>query len=279
MLPYTVYSEAGGVGKTTLTAALADAHADHGRDVLAIDLDPQMGSLTYLVGVDVEREAPGNTLSRHLINKPQGDFEGIVDETSAGFDLIPNHAEYEKMDSWLTSAAENDLVETRIDALRQTLIKHNIPDHYDTIVIDPPATASIHLSLALAATRSLLVPAEPTAKGMQGVESLSSMTANLETMLTEELDTEMSVGVLAVIPNGIGRTSSQERYQDRINDLGYPAPVALRQRQSMFEGAWDEQCTPQEFVDEHRDRKRDHELETLAKIDELATALEEADNA
>ena len=46
MLTYTTYSEAGGVGKTTLTANLADAHTQQGRDVLVIDLDPQEGSLT-----------------------------------------------------------------------------------------------------------------------------------------------------------------------------------------------------------------------------------------
>lgn len=37
MLTYTTYSEAGGVGKSTLAANLADAHTQQGRDVLAIE--------------------------------------------------------------------------------------------------------------------------------------------------------------------------------------------------------------------------------------------------
>ena len=39
MLSYAVYSEAGGVGKTTLTANLAVVHAKAGLDVLVVSLD------------------------------------------------------------------------------------------------------------------------------------------------------------------------------------------------------------------------------------------------
>lgn len=56
MLGYSVYSEAGGVAKTTTAANCAVAHARHGFDILAIDLDPQNASLTYLFGVDDGRD-------------------------------------------------------------------------------------------------------------------------------------------------------------------------------------------------------------------------------
>jgi len=42
MLAYTVYSEAGGVGKTTLATNLAKAEVRAGRKVLAIDLDTRI---------------------------------------------------------------------------------------------------------------------------------------------------------------------------------------------------------------------------------------------
>lgn len=50
MLTYTPVSEAGGVGKTTTATTLAVSHARAGHDVLAIDMDTQNGSLTYVFG-------------------------------------------------------------------------------------------------------------------------------------------------------------------------------------------------------------------------------------
>src|SRR6056297_954875 len=100
MLAYTIYSEAGGVGKTTLAASLATAHADHGRDVLAIDLDPQQGSLTYLLGVDAPRgDGDADNIGRHLIDRPLGEFDDLVHETGYGFDLVPNHDMLENLPS------------------------------------------------------------------------------------------------------------------------------------------------------------------------------------
>ncbi len=63
MLTYTTYSEAGGIGKTTLSAHLAAAHARAGRDVLVIDGDPQDGSLSYLFDVADERDEGALTTS------------------------------------------------------------------------------------------------------------------------------------------------------------------------------------------------------------------------
>jgi hypothetical protein len=105
MLPYTTYSEAGGVGKTTLASNLADAHAQHGRDVLAIDLDPQNGSLTYLLGVDTPREdGDADNIARHLIDRPKGDFHELVEETAYGFDLVPSHNMLENLGDLLGRA-------------------------------------------------------------------------------------------------------------------------------------------------------------------------------
>ena len=41
-----------------------------------------------------------------------------------------------------------------------------------------------------------------------------------------------------------------------------------------IEGCWRKQCSAFRYVDEHRDRDRDYERETLAKLDELAGHLE-----
>lgn len=89
MLAYTIYSEAGGVGKTTLTSNLADAHTQQGRDVLVIDLDPQNGSLTYLLDIPVARDDDeADNIARHLIDHPKGEFTDLIQETPLDLTLF-----------------------------------------------------------------------------------------------------------------------------------------------------------------------------------------------
>jgi len=273
MLSYTTYSEAGGVGKTTLTANLAQAHAEHGRDVLVIDLDPQDGSLTYLLGIPVSRETDDDNIARHLIDRPNGPFKDLIHSTGYGFDIIPSHNMLENLGGLLSQAQEiaDDLDESfnTHNRLQDVLTAANIPEAYDTIIVDPPATAGPHLYNAVTATRSLVIPVEPTGKGIQSVEGLEDVVLNLE----EELG--FNVGVLAIVPNGVGTTTDQDRYVEQITTLGYDAPVAFRDRTSLFEGSWDQQCTAFYFVGHHRSQQRDYEVETLDKIRRLARHIED----
>ncbi|ELY72337.1 ParA family protein [Natrinema pallidum] len=276
MLTYTTYSEAGGVGKSTIGAALLEAHASHGLDVLAIDMDQQNGSLTYLLDVDAPRgDSQADNIVRHLIDRPKGSVQDLIYQTEYGFDLIPSHNMLENLEDLLNRAQRmaDDLGEgdefDPYDRLRRVLLESGIPDEYDVIVVDPPATAGPHLYNAVSATRSLVIPVEPTGKGMQSVLGLEELVDGLEDRL------EAEIGVLSAVPNGVGRTSDQERYLTEIRDRGYPAPVAIRERSSLFEGCWDQQCPPRRYVEAHRDRQREHEMATLEKIERLATEIEE----
>ena len=277
MITYTTYSEAGGVGKSTLSANLADAHSQQGRDVLAIDLDPQQGSLTYLLGVSTERDAEdADNIARHLIDRPKGSLDDLIIETQYGFDLVPSHNMLESLPQLLSKAQEmaDDLGEEfePNDRLRQVLVEAGIPNKYDTIIIDPPATAGPHLYNAVSATRSLVLPVEATGKGLKSIEGIEDIVTNLGAKLG------FDVGVLAVVPNGVGGTTNQEQYLEQIRELGYDAPVALRDRSSLFEGCWDQRCTAFHYVGYHRDRRRDYEVETLDKLRDLAEHIEEVGN-
>ena len=53
----TTATQKGGTGKTSTAAALAQAAANEGRRVLAVDLDPQ-GQLSYTLAADTRR--PGS---------------------------------------------------------------------------------------------------------------------------------------------------------------------------------------------------------------------------
>lgn len=154
------------------------------------------------------------------------------------------------------------------ERLFEVLVDAGVMEDYDTIVVDPPATAGPQLYNAIHATRSLVVPVEPTGKGMQSVEGLEDVVINLQDSL------DIDIGVMAVIPNGIGSTSDQQKYLERIGDLGFDAPVAIADRSSLFEGCWDTQLPAGHYVQEVRSAY-DYEKETLAQLDDLATHIEE----
>jgi cellulose biosynthesis protein BcsQ len=269
MLSYATYSEAGGVGKTTVAANLAVAHARAGLKPLVVPLDPQDGDLSRLFGVDGERTDSVDNLVRHMIRRPKGDFANLV-RTVEGVDIVPEHNMLSDLAEYLQR--EKDQAEAMGEAfgmhaqLLRVLREAGIPEKYDVLICDPPATEGPHLYNAIHATRSLVIPVEPSAKGRAAVEGLEALVAGLETQL------DVGVGVLAAVPVGFKNTRDQRAILDEIE---YAIPEVIGERASLMEGCWMQQCSAFRYVRECRDRRRDYELETLAQFDRLARHLEE----
>jgi cellulose biosynthesis protein BcsQ len=270
MLAYSTYSEAGGVGKTTTAANLAVAHARAGLKPLVVPLDPQDGNLSRLFGVDDRRTEPVDNLVRHLIRRPKGDFRDLV-RTVEGVDVVPEHNMLSDLAEYLQR--EKDQAEAMGEAfgthaqLLRVLREAGVPDEYDVLVCDPPATEGMHLYNAIHATRSLVIPVEPSAKGRAAVQGLESLVSGLQ----DQLDVE--VGVLAAVPLGFKDTRDQRTILDEI---AYAVPEVVGERASLMEGCWMQQCSAFRYVREFRDRRRNYELETLAKFDRIARYLEDA---
>lgn len=268
MLAYSTYSEAGGVGKTTTAANLAVAHARAGLTPLVVPLDPQDGDLSRLFGVDDQRTEPVDNLVRHMIRRPKGDFNDLV-RTVEGVDIVPEHNMLSDLAEYLQR--EKDQSEAMGEAfgmhaqLFRVLRESGVPDEYDVLICDPPATEGPHLYNAIHATRSLVIPLEPSAKGQAAVQGLESLVTGLQ----EQLD--VSVGVLAAVPIGFKDTRDQRTILDGIQ---YATPEIIGERASLMEGCWMRQCSAFRYVREFRDRRRDYELETLAQFDRLARHLE-----
>lgn len=268
MLTYSTYSEAGGVGKTTIASNLAVAHARGGLKPLVVPLDPQDGDLSRLFGIDTDRTESVDNLVRHLIRRPEGDFSDLV-RSVEGVDIIPEHNMLSDMADYLRR--EKEQAEAMGEAfgmysqLLRVLQEAGVPDEYDVLICDPPATEGPHLYNAIHATRSLVIPVEPSAKGEASVRGLENLVAGLEDQL------DVDVGVLAAVPIGFKDTKDQRSILDTID---YPIPEIIGERASLMEGCWMEQCSAFEYVREHRDRQRDYELDTLAQFDRLARHLE-----
>lgn len=268
MLTYATYSEAGGVGKTTAAANLAVAHARAGLDPLVIPLDPQDGDLSRLFGVDTDRTESVDNIVRHMIRRPKGDFRDLI-QSAEGVDIIPEHNMLSDLGEYLQR--EKNQAEAMGEAfgihtqLLRVLQEAEVPDEYDIVICDPPATEGPQLYNAIHATRSLVVPVEPSAKGRAAIEGLEALVAGLESQL------DVEVGVLAAIPMMFKDTRDQRAILEKIE---YPVPEVIGERASLMEGCWMKQCSAYQYVREHRDRRRDYELETISQFDRLGRYLE-----
>lgn len=271
MLAYTVYSEAGGVGKTTLAVNLAKSELRAGRDVLVIDMDTQEASLSHLLDVADDRDNENaDSLLRHMIDRPRDDFEGLI-RTSEGIDVVPSHNILEYASKHLRRREEEaaDFGESwnPNKQLLRVLREAGVHESYDTLIVDPPATADVKLHNAIHATRHLVIPFEPSGKGYESVQGLNQLVSGLE----EQLGIE--VGVLAVVPNRYKGMNDQDRFLEELQADGWDIPIKLRERSSLLEGCWAEQCTAFRYIDEHREREREHERDTLEKFEKLAGSI------
>jgi cellulose biosynthesis protein BcsQ len=270
MLSYTVYSEAGGVGKTSIAANLAVAHARAGLDPLVVPLDPQDGDLSRLLGVDDNRASKAvDYLVRHMIDSPGGPFDELI-RSSEGVDIVPEHNTLADLSDHL--AREKEKAESLGDAynihaqLARVLREAGVRDKYDVLICDPPATESDHLYNAIYATRNLVIPVEPSWKGRASIDGLTELATNFADQLN------IDVGVLAAVPNGVKNTKDQ---QEMLDEIEFPAPEVIPDRTSLMEGCWKEQVSAFRFVREFRKPTRDYEVETLAQFDRIARYLEE----
>ena len=168
----------GGVGKTTLTLALADfLSAIHGRDVLVIDMDPRASASIALLGDDEwkvldETRSTVADLFEHAVRRsdPQQPFATeLLIQTAARVKGASGEVHVMASSPRLQSV-EDSAMETRARwspyggspymLLQQPLMKRVLSD-YDYVLIDcPPSMGMITLN-ALTISSGYLITAAP----------------------------------------------------------------------------------------------------------------------
>lgn len=172
----------GGVGKTTLTVALAHFLAiEHRKRVLVIDLDPQTNATVCLIPEQEwkARDDAGQTLYQLFADQVKGTRrfdadEAIVRDVSnvgggvEGLDLLPSSLGLIKIQDRVTQLTDFDNYQRGpIFALRDALAQ--VLPYYDHVLIDCPPSLGIVTLNGLAFSDSYIIPVVPDILSVLGI--------------------------------------------------------------------------------------------------------------
>lgn len=199
----SLFNQAGGVGKTTLTMNLGYHIAQKNHRVLLIDLDPQ-GSLSLFMGLDSEIDKTiYNLLMEDDLAKEQVVNTILSDIHS--LDLLPSNI--------LLANAEQELIFAELRELRLKQVLNLVSEDYDFILIDCPPSLGILSIISLVASTHILVPIQCQFKALIGTDSLLSTVAKIRKRLNPQLK------IAGFLPTMYQKSNSLDnRTLDAINE-------------------------------------------------------------
>lgn len=141
----------GGVGKTSLTNAIAYEYANQGKRVLIIDFDPQ-ASQTAICNIDTVEVKEGGSLHKHSIAQIFRDKIPEPINIFPNFDIVPSSID-------LQTFAESSIVGKE---LFLSAYLDEIRGYYDYIFIDPPSNAGTLMVSTIIASDLIIIPQKIT---------------------------------------------------------------------------------------------------------------------
>lgn len=173
-----IANQKGGVGKSTTTINLGSCLAEMGKNVLAIDIDPQ-GNTTSGLGVD--KNESENTLYELLLGEAEIQ-KCIMQNIQESLSLIPSNMDL--------AGAEIELIgiENKEYILKDAVAK--IQNDYDFIIMDCPPSLSMLTINAMTAADSIIVPIQCEYYALEGLSQLVHTIQLVQDRLNPKLEIE-----------------------------------------------------------------------------------------
>jgi cellulose biosynthesis protein BcsQ len=201
----------GGVGKTTLTANLANAFDRNGFNTLMVDLDLQ-GSLTNMFLDPGEHRIldEHQKCLRHMLEAAFDsespdirEYIRVVEGCHATLGLIPTSDDlaYSENDLALRWRLGDSAKDVRF-LLRKQLQLKRVTDRYNLVLLDCPPFISVGCVNALAASDYLLIPVVPSTQATDRIPVLLNRLRDFRNNINPDLK------VLGIVPNRTWRAAS-----------------------------------------------------------------------
>ena len=159
-----VVSVKGGVGRSTLAAAIASGLQRQGRPALALDLDPQNALRHHLyLGLDIPGIGAASLLNESWEALPERGFAGCRLVTFGSTD----HEQQNSLNLWL--GQDTQWLSERLASLKL--------NGQDTVIIDVPAGNTVYLSQAMSVAGTVLVVVQPDVASFGALAQMDSMLA------------------------------------------------------------------------------------------------------
>ena len=189
----SLFNQAGGVGKTTITQNIGYHITQNQQKVLLIDLDPQ-ASLTSFMGLEPAEQK--TTIYEPLVEEEQV-LELPIQTDLFGMDFIPANL--------LLANAEQQLIFANLREFRLQQLLEPLRNRYDFILIDCPPSLGLLSLIALVASDGVLVPIQTQFKATVGTDSL------LKTVFKVRKQINSSLKIIGFIPTQYLKSNKTEQ--------------------------------------------------------------------
>lgn len=216
-------NQKGGVGKTTSCINLAASLVLSKKRVLLCDLDPQ-GNATMGSGVD--KNAIDLTMNDLLQGKASA-AEVIVEQTPAGYDLIPANSDL--------TAAEVVLVKKQAQPTSLAKALATVKDQYDYIFLDCPPSLNMLTVNALVAADGIIIAMQCEYFALEGLTDLMNTMKQLQETVNPRLEVK---GIIRTMYDGRNRLAAEvssqlvQHFKNRVFQTVIPRNVRLAEAPS-----------------------------------------------
>lgn len=179
----SVVNRKGGVGKTTLSIALAETFVfEHKKNVIILDFDPQSSASETLLPEEEYSDyvQNGRTLAAHLLRRAKGEssdinqyvrpaLHSLIGRGACNLALFANSAdlwdvEWDFLRSQLEGAYRSSVIETL----------HEVASRFDIVIVDCPPGRTISTELALLESNLIICPVVPERLSVWGMDRMKA---------------------------------------------------------------------------------------------------------